>query len=236
MYAELLDAAGGGDLATVKRLVADGANVSESCPITGLTALIMAARWGHIAVVQYLVEHGACISDEMYDGTTALLAAASMLYHDDVNVVCTQYLLEAGANIREEMNSACQDVWWLLKPRQASYAVLTSLLKVMVMLMDAPPFFTAKLSPGHVKLVERGMEYRKQLPSYLEQQHALVVAHCPLPAVLHPLVAAYAATTPEDMWKNGLPVSAMRVKRQRVAEGTEATPLRRSLRLRQKRE
>jgi hypothetical protein len=43
------------------------------------------------------------------------------------------------------------------------------------------------------------------LPAYLKKQHALVISHCPLPTVLQPLVAEYAAPTHEDMWNSGLP-------------------------------
>ena len=74
----------------------------------------------------------------------------------------------------------------------------------MVMCDDAPNFFIARLSPQHAELATRGRQLRAQLPEYLDQQRASVFAHCPLPAVLQPLVAAYAATTPEDMWKDGL--------------------------------
>jgi hypothetical protein len=49
--------------------------------------------------------------------------------------------------------------------------------------------------------------FRTQLPAYLEQQEASIVAHCPLPGVLQPLVAEYAAPTSEDMWTDGLRVS-----------------------------
>jgi hypothetical protein len=78
----------------------------------------------------------------------------------------------------------------------------------MVMLDDAPPAFMAKLSPAHAELTSRGRDFRSQLPSYLEEQRASVLEHCPLPPVLLPIVAEYAATTPEDMWADGLRVEA----------------------------
>jgi hypothetical protein len=90
------------------------------------------------------------------------------------------------------------------------------LLKVMVILEDAPHSFLARLSPQHADICTRGRQFWAQVPFYLEQQRAAVVAHCPLPAVLQSLVAAYAATTAEDMWANGLRVQASPAKRNEV--------------------
>lgn len=60
------------------------------------------------------------------------------------------------------------------------------------------------------RLCIRDQRLQVQLPSYLEQQRAEVVAHCPLPAVLLHLVAAYAAATMDDMWAHELHDLAMR--------------------------
>jgi hypothetical protein len=81
-------------------------------------------------------------------------------------------------------------VWEQLKLEGvgADAHALALLLKVMVLLADAPPDFVAKLSPEHTELATRGQQFRVQLPSYLEQQRALVVAHCLLPAALQPIV------------------------------------------------
>jgi hypothetical protein len=63
---------------------------------------------------------------------------------------------------------------------RSAAAELSSLLKVMVMLEDAPAGFVANLSPPHAEICMRGRhELRAQLPSYLEQQRAVVVAHGP---------------------------------------------------------
>jgi hypothetical protein len=99
-----------------------------------------------------------------------------------------------------------QTVWGLLNLEDADDAELSALLEVMVLLGDAPPDFIAELSPQHAEVVTRGRQLRTQLPSYLEQQRALVHAHCPLPVVLQPLVAAYAVPTSEDIWTDGLRV------------------------------
>jgi hypothetical protein len=83
-------------------------------------------------------------------------------------------------------------------------AELSALLKVMVMLDDASENFIEELAPQHRGLCKRGRQYRAQLPAYLEQHKADIVAQCPLPTVLQALVITYAATTLEDMWTDGL--------------------------------
>jgi hypothetical protein len=115
-------------------------------------------------------------------------------------------------------------------------AELTSLLNFMELLGD-PPLL---LLPQHVELSARGQLLRAQLPSYLLQQRASVVAHCPLPTVLQPIVAEYAAPTPVDIWTDGLRIKAPEEKRARVAadvdQADEGLPqLRRFHRLQQKR-
>jgi hypothetical protein len=47
-------------------------------------------------------------------------------------------------------------------------------------------------------------EILAHLPFHLDQQRAVVVTHCLLPAVLRSVVVTYAATTLEDMWADGL--------------------------------
>jgi hypothetical protein len=117
---------------------------------------------------------------------------------------------------------------------------LTSLLNFMELLGDPSVFFTWRLLPQHADLAARGHQLREQLPSYLVQQRAAVVAHCPLPTVLQAIVTAYAVPTPVDMWTDGLRIQAPGEKRARVAADVDQAneglpPLRRSLRLQQKR-
>jgi hypothetical protein len=152
-----------------------------------------------------------------------------------------QYLLEEqGASMTESARG--DTVWRTLSSLQSetSAAELSSFLKVVVMLEDARDDFIARLSLQHAHICTQGRQLRAQLPSYLEQQRAVVITHCPLPAVLQSLVGAYAATTPEDMWTDGLRVQAPRAKRGRMKadendeeDGEDVPPLRRSLRLRQ---
>jgi hypothetical protein len=115
------------------------------------------------------------------------------------------FLREAGASI-SDATSRGRTVWILLDLQDDDTIALASLLKIMVMLDDAPLAFVAKLSPANAELTTRGRYFRAQLPSYLEQQRASVFKHCPLPPVLQSIVADYAVTTPEDMWADGLRV------------------------------
>jgi hypothetical protein len=79
-------------------------------------------------------------------------------------------------------------------------AQLASLLKVMVLIEDAPSEFIVKLSPQNAELITRGRHLRAHLTSYLVQQRTSVRMHCPLLDVLRPLVLTYAAPTNADMW------------------------------------
>jgi hypothetical protein len=94
---------------------------------------------------------------------------------------------------------------------------LDTLLNFMELFGDPPEELFSTLKPQHAELTARGKQLREQLPSYLEQQRASIVAHCPLPTVLQPIVAAYAAPTPVDMWTDGLRIKAPVEKRTRLA-------------------
>jgi hypothetical protein len=211
--ADLWDAAYAGDIARVKALLAGGASINEANQ-HGVTALSYALGGGHYDLALFLfAEGGACIGNITHG-------------------LCTFWdMLHFGIYARRQAGIEETDA-----------DGLSALLKVMVMLDNAPQFFISSLTPLHAELYTRGRHLRAQLPSYLEQQRAMVVVHCPLPTVLQSLVAVYAATTPEDMWTDGLRVQAPQPKRPREAvvagdEGKEEgeIPLRRSVRLRQKR-
>jgi hypothetical protein len=216
-----------------------------------MSGLLEAVSKGDLARVQGLIREGADVTERDEHGRTVLLRAA----YEDVgysHVTMLQWLLEeGGSSITETANNGCT-VWNLLLIYGITYApsdavAQSSLLKVMVMLEDVPEHFTDVLSLN-VKLAEiatRGRQLRSQLPSYLEQQRASVIAHCPLPKVLQSLVAEYAVITPEDMWTDGLRVEAPRAKRFRAPKAMkskeeqevddEPTPFpRQSQRLRQK--
>jgi hypothetical protein len=226
-------------------LSAGGASITERSN-KGNSALLWAAFGGHIEVVHWLLSAGgASITERSNSGNSALQLATNRGHF-----ACAQWLLEEGGAIIHETNTAGQTVWDRYKLEDVETDAdadsdsdsdadadadsdALSLLKVMVLLADAPLAFVAKLSPAHAELATRGRQLRAQLPSYLEQQRALVVAHCPLPTALQPIVYGLAAPTPEDMWTEGLRVWAPRPKRQ-LAEEEEEGDLWRSLRLRQK--
>jgi hypothetical protein len=161
-----------------------------------------------------LTEGGSSLAEQTLCGESALLLAAC-----NGRFLAMQWLLEEQGASMADLNDDGRSVWIYLSLRVnggMNDAELSSLLKVMVMLEDAPVDFFAILSPHDVELCTRGRQLRAQLPSYLEQQRAAVAAHCNLPAVLQSLVAAYATTTPADMWADGLRVQAPRVKRRRT--------------------
>jgi hypothetical protein len=172
----------------------------------GGSALLWAAFGGHIEVLRWLLSAGgASITERNDKGYSALLLAISRGC-----VTTAQWLLEEGGASIDETNAPGQAIWEQLKLEGVDADALASLLKVMVLLADAPPDFVAKLFPTHTELAIRGKQLRTQLPSYLEHQRALIVAHCPLPAVLQPIVFGLAAPTPEDTWNEGLRVRAPR--------------------------
>jgi hypothetical protein len=170
----------------------------------GQTAIMIAAIFGQTTTVKFLQAAGASIIENNSAGCSALIFAA---LHGRWELV--QYFFQEAGAIMSDATSYSETVWDLLMHGVDDHynddsMALTSLLKVIVMLDDAPPDFVARLSSAHARLTARGLYFRAQLPSYLEQQRASVVKYCPLPVVLRSNVAAYATTTPEDMWADGL--------------------------------
>jgi ankyrin repeat protein len=89
----LLLASASGDLAAVKKIIAEGADVNATDG-TGRTALIEAAWAGHADVVKFLVEKGAKVTIADNAGFTPLMRAC-----EDGNVLVVTYLISKGANI-----------------------------------------------------------------------------------------------------------------------------------------
>jgi hypothetical protein len=142
------------------------------------------------------------ITDKTKYGWTPLILALSQRH----NALAKYLLLETETSIGDTVEDF--RVWHAFNPRVANEAEMTSLLKPMVMLDNAPPKFVDQLTRADREIVTRGRFFRAQILSFLKEQRALVVSHCTLPDVLRPLIATYAATTPEDMWVDGLRIRA----------------------------
>jgi hypothetical protein len=197
-----LDAVSTGDLESVKRLVSEGADVKETNFPGGYTPFLWAASRGHIPIMHWLLtEGGSSLAEQTTSGVHVWLLA---VYRG--NFATLQYLFEEHGGPRTESGTRDDTLWSKLWVHCSGgdAAGLSSLLKVMVMLDDAPAGFADDALPQHADICTRGRQLRTQLPYFLEQQRATVVAQCPLPAVLQSLVVAYAITTPEDMWVDGL--------------------------------
>ena len=88
-------AAGHGDLAMVKALVARGANVNQTIKKSGETPLITACRdWAHSYIVSPLLSAGADVNARDKNGRTALHYAVDPL----LNIPLVELLLEKGAD------------------------------------------------------------------------------------------------------------------------------------------
>jgi hypothetical protein len=159
-----------------------------------------------------LLEHGgASIADVDNDGSTFWDPLEDSLVKDDED----------------------HDAWW---PVYNATAV-TALLRVMVLRTAPPAQLTARLAPEHARLAQEGARLRSMLPAYLAQRWVLLDAHCPLIAPLQDLVHGYEMpTTTEELWATGLGEARQRAARLRAEDGAAVIPLRRSARLRQKRE
>ena len=70
-----IGSAGSGDLQTVQELLDDGVDVNVHGSFGGPTALIVAARLGHVDIVKTLLAHGAEVNAEDDYGQTALYFA-----------------------------------------------------------------------------------------------------------------------------------------------------------------
>jgi ankyrin repeat protein len=89
---QLLSAARTGDVATVQRLLDDGAAINSRNRL-GETPLLVALKRGHDALALWLVEHGADVRQASLTGTTPLMSAAF-----DGKTDIARLLLERGAD------------------------------------------------------------------------------------------------------------------------------------------
>jgi hypothetical protein len=221
---DIVEAAGEGDLARVRHLVEqDGADVSQTGLGTrslGLTALLFAAKNGKWKVVEYLVIYGRARGVE--DGSPEINGAFGHALYRGFPKVALWLLVFGGARITAPslFGDTTRDkiqwcgflhVWGYRNPRGLTFPIhgtdadVSSLLKVMVMLHDAPSIFIERLRPHDAEIATKGLMYRKHLAQYLEQQKSTIIEDCDLPLVLLNLIVDFAATTTEDMWEHGLP-------------------------------
>ena len=95
----LYAAAVGDDVTSMRRLIAEGANINERCDQYYTTALVYAAMVGSVGCVRLAVEEGAdlnaTIGEQLFSGgfTAAICAAQAG------SVECLQVLIEAGCDL-----------------------------------------------------------------------------------------------------------------------------------------
>jgi hypothetical protein len=146
-----LKAAANSDLATIKRLHADGVDMTERGE-DGTTAIMVAAGQGHATTVMFLHAAGASFLEKNAYGYSALHYAA--LRGKFSPLQC--FLQETGASITYATDTG--DTVWDLHDvhMDADPVAIASLLKVMVMLDDAPLAFVFQLSTKLAEITTRG--------------------------------------------------------------------------------
>jgi hypothetical protein len=108
-------------------------------------------------------------SVELDGGELSVLLVAAQNGH----LAAMQYLLEERGALMTVRDNIGRTVWRVLliyhrHTVRIMHLLLSSLLKVMVMLDDAPAAFIAILPPQCARLCTRGRQFRAQLPSYLD--------------------------------------------------------------------
>jgi hypothetical protein len=178
-----------------------------------VTTFEEAASRGDLNAIKRMLREGTAYIDEKGNGgRTALWYAANSERYSTI-----EWILTAGGASFPETFGDGDNLWSMLLRdnrgyvRNAHLPELTSLLKAMVVLKDAPPkcitltgFMGCVLSPEHIEIFKEGRRLRARLPAYLDQQRISLLTHCPLPTVLQSLVAAYAEPTREDIWSSRL--------------------------------
>ena len=91
---DMIKAAFKGDIATVKALLAKGAEINAKLKDSGWTALMLAASEGHTEIVKFLLSKGADVNAKSAIKDTSLIRAAREGHTDTV-----QALLANGAEV-----------------------------------------------------------------------------------------------------------------------------------------
>jgi hypothetical protein len=132
-----------------------GADVNQ-VNANGATSLYIAAMNDHLSVVKYLAKELGADVHQTYCTVTPLLFAA---LYGKLGVV-KSLLVEGGASVEDRCSPQRHTIWDVLKFEDAVDAELTSLLKVMVLLANAPTKFIAAAS----RCLRQ--QLRTQLPAY----------------------------------------------------------------------
>ena len=196
-----------GHFPLVKWLVEEGGASINEADDQGMTALLASAIKGHLANLKWLLAYGgARITDVNATGMSALLCAAAA----GKCATMAWLLKEGGANFTDTSmmpeNRGKFTVWSILETDKTDDAELSSLLKTMALMADAPPEFVGRLKPQHAIIATQGKHLRRRLPAYLETQRTQLALNCPLPSVLQPIIAGYAEPTRDDIWQDRLTI------------------------------
>ena len=140
-------AAGEGDLASVKLLIENGANVKEK--VDGFTPLHSAAERGHKDVVELLIQNGANVNAKGNQNWTPLHLAATSGKPDVVELLITK-----GANVNANDLDGRTPLWWAQVKRQS---------KIVALLMRHGAKQQTPTRPVNNRRVQRTLE-AKQLP------------------------------------------------------------------------
>lgn len=110
-------AAGEGDLASVKLLIANGANVNEK--VDGFTPLHTSAERGHKDVVELLIQNGADVNAKGNQNWTPLHLAATAGRRDVAEI-----LIAKGADVNAKDLDGRSPLWWAQVKRQTQIVEL----------------------------------------------------------------------------------------------------------------
>jgi hypothetical protein len=102
--------------------------------------------------------------------------------------------------------STCNQIWDFATYGSHRNAWAPALIKLLSLISDAPSRSRKFCAENSLKAetMEKGRQLRARLPAYDQQRSVLLTTHCPLPAVLQDVVAAYAEPTRADVWDSML--------------------------------
>jgi hypothetical protein len=183
-----------------------GRSITDWSDENGNTLLLYAASGGNIDVCRFLLERGATLTEANEDGNNVLLRACYGYPR-----LAAWLLTEGGASL-ECKNIEGESVWDSLivgiSHNHVDEADLSHLLRVMLLIGDAPANFADTLSPALQALVLEGGQLRARLPAYLVRRRTVLDTHCPvLLPELRDLVHGYMElTTTDELCATGLGV------------------------------